>query len=99
MAPDSVFKPNDLLLRVNNGKRAVIRRVSAPEVVRIREKKIDDRPCGAAVSAQKIRFSVVLIDQLPQAAKDYVIYIEKLIDCPITMISTGPDRKHMIYRK
>ena len=38
-------------------------------------------------------------DALPQAAKDYVEYIEKLIDCPITMISTGPDRKHMIYRK
>ena len=38
-------------------------------------------------------------DELPQAAKDYVDYIEKLIDCPITMISTGPDRKDMIYRK
>ena len=38
-------------------------------------------------------------DQLPQAAKDYVTYIEKLIDCPITMISTGPDRSDMIYRK
>ena len=38
-------------------------------------------------------------DALPQAAKDYVEYIEKLIDCPITMISTGPDRKDMIYRK
>ena len=38
-------------------------------------------------------------DALPQAAKDYVLYIEKLIDCPITMISTGPDRKDMIYRK
>ncbi len=38
-------------------------------------------------------------DALPQAAKDYVDYIEKLIECPITMISTGPDRKDMIYRK
>ena len=38
-------------------------------------------------------------DALPQEAKDYVAYIEKLIDCPITMISTGPDRKDMIYRK
>lgn len=37
-------------------------------------------------------------DKLPQAAKDYVEYIEKLIECPITMISTGPDRSHMIYR-
>ena len=38
-------------------------------------------------------------DALPQAAKDYVDYIEKLIECPITMISTGPDRKDMIYRQ
>ena len=38
-------------------------------------------------------------DQLPKEAKAYVEYIEKLIDCPITMISTGPDRKDMIYRK
>ena len=37
-------------------------------------------------------------DALPQAAKDYVEYVEKLIGCPITMISTGPDRKDMIYR-
>lgn len=38
-------------------------------------------------------------DTLPQAAKDYIDYIEKLIGCRITMISTGPDRKHMIYRQ
>ena len=44
-------------------------------------------------------FGITEWDALPQAAKDYVNYIEKLIDCPITMISTGPDRKHMIYRK
>lgn len=44
-------------------------------------------------------FGITEWDELPQAAKDYVSYIEKLIDCPITMISTGPDRKHMIYRK
>ena len=37
-------------------------------------------------------------DELPAEAKAYVEYIEKLIECPITMISTGPDRKHMIYR-
>lgn len=37
-------------------------------------------------------------DALPQEAKDYIAYIEKLIDCPITLISTGPNREHMIYR-
>ena len=37
-------------------------------------------------------------DKLPKEAKDYIDYVEKLIDCPITMISTGPDRADMIYR-
>lgn len=37
-------------------------------------------------------------DKLPQAAKDYVEYVEQLIGCPITMISTGPKRSDMIYR-
>ena len=37
-------------------------------------------------------------DKLPQEAKDYIAFIEKLIECPITLISTGPNREHMIYR-
>ena len=38
-------------------------------------------------------------DQLPENAKKYVDYIEQKIGFPITMISTGPDRADMIYRK
>ncbi|MBR5371772.1 MAG: adenylosuccinate synthase [Oscillospiraceae bacterium] len=36
-------------------------------------------------------------DQLPKEAQNYVKHIEKLIGCPITMISTGPNRSDMIY--
>ncbi|MBN2690203.1 MAG: adenylosuccinate synthase [Gammaproteobacteria bacterium] len=35
-------------------------------------------------------------DDLPQNAKNYVAFIEKAIDCKITIISTGPDRSHTI---
>lgn len=37
-------------------------------------------------------------DELPAAAKEYVSFIEKQIDAPVTMISTGPNRADMIYR-
>ena len=37
-------------------------------------------------------------DKLPQEAKDYIAFIEKLIECPITLISTGQNREQMIYR-
>lgn len=38
-------------------------------------------------------------DQLPENAKKYIAYIEQKIGYPVTMISTGPDRADMIYRK
>lgn len=38
-------------------------------------------------------------DKLPENAKKYVEYIEQKIGYPVTMISTGPDRADMIYRK
>jgi len=37
-------------------------------------------------------------DKLPQAAKDYVRYIEEQIECPIAIISTGPRREETIVR-
>ena len=36
---------------------------------------------------------------LPQAARDYVDFIEKQIEAPITMVSTGPKRHEICYRK
>jgi adenylosuccinate synthase len=38
-------------------------------------------------------------DALPQAAKDYVAFIEERIGCPITIVSTGPKRHEIAYRK
>ena len=37
-------------------------------------------------------------NDLPKAAKDYVIYIEKAIGCPIKYISVGPERDSIIIR-
>ncbi len=38
-------------------------------------------------------------DELPKAAKDYVEFIEKNINCPATYISVGPERESIIIRK
>ena len=38
-------------------------------------------------------------DQLPDECKNYVLEIEKAIGIPVTMISNGPDRDHLIWRK
>lgn len=37
-------------------------------------------------------------DDLPEAAKSYIEFIEKRIGVPITMISNGPKRDQIIYR-
>ncbi|MDR1138504.1 MAG: adenylosuccinate synthase [Clostridiales bacterium] len=37
-------------------------------------------------------------EQLPKQAQDYINMIQKLIDCPISMIGVGPDREQNIYR-
>lgn len=38
-------------------------------------------------------------EDLPQEAKDYVDFIEKHIECPITMVSNGPARSDILYRE
>lgn len=38
-------------------------------------------------------------EELPQAAKSYVSFIEKAIGCPITYISVGPERDSIIIKK
>ena len=35
---------------------------------------------------------------LPQAARDYVDFIEKQIEVPVTIVSTGPKRHEICYR-
>ena len=37
-------------------------------------------------------------DKLPKEAKDYVLFIEKEIGVPITMVSNGPGREEIIFR-
>ena len=37
-------------------------------------------------------------DELPQAAKDYVLYVEKAVGCRVAYISVGPDREACIRR-
>ena len=41
---------------------------------------------------------VTQYDKLPKEARDYIEYIEKYIQCPITHISVGPGRDEIIYR-
>ena len=37
-------------------------------------------------------------DQLPKAARDYVLYLEKIMGVPVTYVSVGPNRQEIIYR-
>ena len=37
-------------------------------------------------------------EDLPQAARDYVLMIEKAVDCPITYVSVGAERDSIILR-
>lgn len=38
-------------------------------------------------------------EDLPKEARDYVLFIEKAIGCPITYVSVGPERDSIIIRK
>ena len=37
-------------------------------------------------------------EQLPQAARDYVLYIEAAVNCPVKYVSVGAARDEIIYR-
>ena len=41
-------------------------------------------------------FGVQSLDQLPQAARDYITRLEQLVGAPIDIVSTGPDRVETI---
>lgn len=36
------------------------------------------------------------LDELPQNARDYIQYLEKIVEVPVDIISTGPDREETI---
>jgi adenylosuccinate synthase len=37
-------------------------------------------------------------EDLPKAAQDYVLYVEKALNCPIPYVSVGPAREEMVLR-
>lgn len=41
-------------------------------------------------------FGVKRVEDLPENARNYISYIEKLIEAPVDIISTGPDREETI---
>ena len=41
-------------------------------------------------------FGVKSLEDLPKNARDYISYIEKVIEAPVDIISTGPDREETI---
>ena len=72
-------------------------------------KKTDDFPFPAAIAAAKPVIKYLpgwggdisgcrSFDELPKAAQDYVLYIEKSIGCPIANISVGAARDAIIRR-
>ncbi|MCE0493988.1 adenylosuccinate synthase [Vibrio salinus] len=46
----------------------------------------------------EVTFGVTSLDQLPQAALNYIKRIEELTGVPVDIISTGPDRKETIIK-
>ncbi len=47
---------------------------------------------------QDIR-GITRYEELPENCRKYVEFIEKEIGVPITMVSNGPGREELIYRK
>lgn len=43
-------------------------------------------------------FGVKSLDELPQAALDYIKRIEELTGVPVDIVSTGPDRNETIVK-
>jgi adenylosuccinate synthase len=48
---------------------------------------------------QENTFGAKSLDDLPQAAKDYIAFLESKIDAPVDIISTGPDRVETIIKR
>ena len=40
-----------------------------------------------------------LVKEVPENAKKYLTRLEELIDCPISIVSVGPDREQTIFKK
>ncbi len=42
-------------------------------------------------------YGATSLEQLPEAARAFLKRIEEVCGCPVTMLSTGPDRSHIIH--
>ncbi len=60
----------------------------------------DARPVIRTVPGWKRDISQVRTwEELPKEAKDYVLLIERALECPVTYVSVGPERESIILRK
>jgi adenylosuccinate synthase len=42
-------------------------------------------------------FGATSMDQVPEKARAFIRRIEEVCECPVKMLSTGPDRDHIIH--
>ncbi len=62
--------------------------------------------CGVEITPELKQFEgwgssldgIMEFDELPAAARDFLAYLEKELETPIAMVSTGPERKKLIVR-
>jgi adenylosuccinate synthase len=78
---------------------------------RLNGRSVDTPPVGADLIEQcepefiempgwqELTVGARSVEQLPQAAQDYLERIESLCETPIDIISTGPDRAETIIRR
>ena len=63
------------------------------DLTRIRDVKLEDFP-GWKDPVE----GVLHYNDIPDAAVQYINSLESRLDCPITMVSTGPDRDQLIIK-
>jgi adenylosuccinate synthase len=56
-------------------------------------------PVYKEIKGWRVPLTGISEDNLPSELMDYVSFLEQHLGVPITIISTGPDRKHTIHRQ
>ena len=74
-------------------KQALIKKLAAIQATVIRATKTTS---PTALNAMYATLGAKSLDELPQAARDYIKTIEQAVGAPIDIISTGPDRVETI---
>ena len=47
---------------------------------------------------QEDLMSLEKLEDMPKAFRDYIAYLEKELEIPITIVSVGPDRKQTFFK-